>query len=610
MYLNSAEFHNFKSFRTDDNKIYFEKGKTTIIGVNESGKSNILELIGRINLKSNLPTVYSKIVNNNEEKTENAYIELSFLFNEEDLAEIKETTQIRYYVGRPPVIDGALRSLIENDTNIQDAITLFETGKKYVVRNGNNLPTYNEQLNLLKDAGKSFIQISSLGVMINVLSPEVNKDEYKKTLSSAQDRISYYYSLIPEKIHRTAIEVREIKSVYFTDEAKKLATTDDSLRDLTLAAGLTIEEMINAFTLPDSNNRKTLRRHIEKSIRKVCEKFRDFYDRSDYEFEIKFETDRLFVNVITAEKVLTVSERSNGLRWFFSLFLQMNAIDYENKNVIYLLDEPGVFLHVNAQHDLLRLFDVLSAKRGQVIYSTHLPTMIDNNNLGCIRRVEKDESGVSHIFNKYYVKGLDASLSRKETLTPVLYSLGCNLDYLLPISLGKNIITEGPTDKLYLEAAYCFLGVDTQETPRIVAAQGADNVRNVFSILSSWGCDCVALYDYDKEGFTQYYKMLKVNGDDVKKRIIFVKEEPVPSNPNEQSVSECQIEGLISKDVWNQMETPYNKTNDTKAIAAFEFNSKVKNGMIRVDDLTRSNFRKLLERICERFQQKWNDNRV
>ena len=98
--------------------------------------------------------------------------------------------------------------------------------------------------------------------------------------------------------------------------------------------------------------------------------------------------------------------------------------------------------------------------------------------------------------------------------------------------------------------------------------------------------------------------MLKVNGDDVKKRIIFVKEEPVPSNPNEQSVSECQIEGLISKDVWNQMETPYNKTNDTKAIAAFEFNSKVKNGMIRVDDLTRSNFRKLLERICERFQQK------
>ena len=440
MYLNSAEFHNFKSFRTDDNKIYFEKGKTTIIGVNESGKSNILELIGRINLKSNLPTVYSKIVNNNEEKTENAYIELSFLFNEEDLAEIKETTQIRYYVGRPPVIDRALRSLIENDTNIQDAITLFETGKKYVVRNGNNLPTYNEQLNLLKDAGKSFIQISSLGVMINVLSPEVNKDEYKKTLSSAQDRISYYYSLIPEKIHRTAIEVREIKSVYFTDEAKKLATTDDSLRDLTLAAGLTIEEMINAFTLPDSNNRKTLRRHIEKSIRKVCEIFRDFYDRSDYEFEIKFETDRLYVNVITAEKVLTVSERSNGLRWFFSLFLQMNAIDYENKNVIYLLDEPGVFLHVNAQHDLLRLFDVLSAKRGQVIYSTHLPTMIDNNNLGCIRRVEKDESGVSHIFNKYYAKGLDASLSRKETLTPVLYSLGCNLDYLLPISLGKILL--------------------------------------------------------------------------------------------------------------------------------------------------------------------------
>ena len=41
-------------------------------------------------------------------------------------------------------------------------------------------------------------------------------------------------------------------------------------------------------------------------------------------------------------------------------------------NVVYLLDEPGISLHVNAQKELLKLFDHLASKGNQIIYSTNL----------------------------------------------------------------------------------------------------------------------------------------------------------------------------------------------------------------------------------------------
>ena len=87
------------------------------------------------------------------------------------------------------------------------------------------------------------------------------------------------------------------------------------------------------------------------------------------------------------------------------LFVQMmtqidNASDINNK--IIVLDEPGVYLHVNAQKNILTLFEHLMKKGNQILYTTHLPTMIYEKRLDRIRLIFKDDKGFSRIENKYY----------------------------------------------------------------------------------------------------------------------------------------------------------------------------------------------------------------
>ena len=48
MYLTGTKINNLKSFGTVDNYLKIDKRITAIIGVNESGKSNILEQLGNI----------------------------------------------------------------------------------------------------------------------------------------------------------------------------------------------------------------------------------------------------------------------------------------------------------------------------------------------------------------------------------------------------------------------------------------------------------------------------------------------------------------------------------------------------------------------------------
>ncbi len=57
---------------------------------------------------------------------------------------------------------------------------------------------------------------------------------------------------------------------------------------------------------------------------------------------------------------LLLSERSNGLRWYLNTFIDAKAKDVANSSVLYLFDEPGISLHVNAQRELLELFNHLA----------------------------------------------------------------------------------------------------------------------------------------------------------------------------------------------------------------------------------------------------------
>jgi predicted ATPase len=88
-------------------------------------------------------------------------------------------------------------------------------------------------------------------------------------------------------------------------------------------------------------------------------------------------------------------ERSSGLKYFLSYFIQHRAYEPPN-NVpeILLMDEPDAFLSNQAQQDLLKIFEEVAnteddKSSSQVVYVTHSPFLIDKNHAERIRVLDK-----------------------------------------------------------------------------------------------------------------------------------------------------------------------------------------------------------------------------
>ena len=91
------------------------------------------------------------------------------------------------------------------------------------------------------------------------------------------------------------------------------------------------------------------------------------------------------------------SERSGGMSYFLSYFVQYLSHVQPGGQEILLMDEPDAYLSMLGQQDLLRIFDSFAepedeTKRPiQVVYVTHSPFLIDKNHSERIRVLEKGD---------------------------------------------------------------------------------------------------------------------------------------------------------------------------------------------------------------------------
>lgn len=92
------------------------------------------------------------------------------------------------------------------------------------------------------------------------------------------------------------------------------------------------------------------------------------------------------------------AERSSGLKYFLSYFVQFLSHEAPPSGVqeVLLMDEPDAYLSSQGQQDLLRIFEEFAyptTERAacQVVYVTHSPFLIDKNHAERIRVLEKGE---------------------------------------------------------------------------------------------------------------------------------------------------------------------------------------------------------------------------
>lgn len=217
---------------------------------------------------------------------------------------------------------------------------------------------------------------------------------------------------------------------------------------------------------------------------KICIHFElEHYDNSHpdksgkpyLEFWIKDKQERLYPK-----------QRSRGVRWFLSFYLELKATAKSNKvNRVMLIDEPGLSLHARAQEDVLRVFEDLSQNL-QIIYTTHSPNLIDLRKLYRIIAVQraKDSDETSETIILDSRKFNEASA---DTLSPIYALMGTRLTEKQFIFPKNNIIVEDAVTFHYLEAMSALYGFD--QPIHYIPASGAEVVPALANLLFGWKID-------------------------------------------------------------------------------------------------------------------------
>ena len=183
--------------------------------------------------------------------------------------------------------------------------------------------------------------------------------------------------------------------------------------------------------------------------------------------------------------------RSRGRQWHLALYIKVTARAKEKVPNIILIDEPGLFLHAQAQQDILKILED-STKKTQLIFSTHSPYLLEPERLDRIKLIHRTNEEGTKIVNKAH------ALADKETLTPILTAIGCRLNSgITNIEKINNVVVEGISDLYYLDA---FKKMFNKNEINFIFGGGAGNMPIVGTILHGWGCNLVYLYDKDKGG--------------------------------------------------------------------------------------------------------------
>jgi len=305
-------------------------------------------------------------------------------------------------------------------------------------------------------------------------------DDYKVFNGSAQlDQLQQrkIRNLTTEE-DKTLLTILELSGLNLDDEVAKGNSADREQRQ---------------YDLADAS--ATLTRTIEKR-----------WNQKKYEVEYRADGQH-FYTFVKDEKdpaLIRLEERSKGFQWFFSFDLMFM---YESKgsfeNCIILLDEPGLHLHPDGQRDLLTRLENY-AKDNTLIYSTHLPFMLDLQKPEGIRVIAESKDGA------FVTEELTASQPESKFVLQAALGMSGSTSYLLS---NKNLVVEGVDDFWFLTALSGLFERSSEECLNddifITSAGGASEAVYISTFMIGQKLQAFTLLDNDTAGIEAKEKLIK-----------------------------------------------------------------------------------------------------
>jgi len=216
------------------------------------------------------------------------------------------------------------------------------------------------------------------------------------------------------------------------------------------------------------------------------------------------------------EERLYPKQRSRGVRWFLSFYLELKAssIAHKDRSRVFLIDEPGLSLHARAQEDVLEVFEDIKEDI-QIVYSTHSPHLINLNKLYRLlavqRAVEEDYKSETVIYDANSLKSAST-----DTLSPIYTLMGTKLSDHQFIKKRNNVIVEDTCTYYYLTAIFKL--VNYKKPVFFLPATNVESLPTLANLLLGWKLEFIVLLDDDPEG-NKVYSHLKLTlfGNDEKK---------------------------------------------------------------------------------------------
>lgn len=527
MELIRVAIKNFQSIKQEE-VIKVNNTITTIIGLNESGKSTVLKAIKKLNGEK----IEKKEKNKDRKyKNEESYITGRFLikcfeiekinkqsnnkvllFPEKDIyvdVTIKDESTTRYFSiseknGKSAENFNMLDILINNLIRVTNELFL-----KYKLEKSDD---FDEKLkeaedSNLEDIYKELIasyQGQNIYTELSALSRELKEDlwidlvpKYKIIIFSSSDILS---------------------DEVLISEAKKSIQVNNLLK----IANIDIDELIDNVKNDDNEELKTYEGIYMNNVTRMFKKiFRQ--NDSEFNFQIRIDTKNNKILFYTFDKTsgtspIPLKNRSDGFKWYFSIYITLYEYLQRKDDIKYILlfDEPNLYLNPSAQFDLIERVFKKEFKDDQIIYTTHSPYMIDTTNFSSIRIVEKTDCSRLYNTTVDYLKAHKQVKNEVDPMTPILTALNIDVSNNLIMNRNKKaVVVEGIDDVYIINGMKKKLKYeDNLKNINIIPCFGAGKIPLMFGYLYGMGYDVYALTDNDTNGIDALKEIIGDEGDD------------------------------------------------------------------------------------------------
>ncbi|MFX1258031.1 MAG: AAA family ATPase [Promethearchaeota archaeon] len=267
----------------------------------------------------------------------------------------------------------------------------------------------------------------------------------------------------------------------------------------------------------DLKKRKIL---LDNASKQMTDTLNNYFRERNY--NVEYNVDGQFLEILISDQErpakINLEDRSKGFKWYFSFFL-IFLVESKgtHKNAVLLLDEPGIHLHLQAQFNLVEFFKKLK-ETNQIIYTTHSPFLIDENQLDQVRSVYENENGKTKVTEDYLIPD-------KKSIFPLQAALSYNTSQLFYNCL-KHLLVENKIIYNYINTINIILtklGKKTLDKDIvIIPCKNASNIVSYARLYVDLENYPVILLNSDKNGRNTYDILTKTLFSIKKKNVLMI----------------------------------------------------------------------------------------